>query len=730
MKKLFFASLIACLFLSLTACDSVGGQDPSDNPFVGTWNYYDNGITVYEFEKDGTVTAYRDGEEIGEGTYLWDSEGFGKLIADGKSISLYAGDNSIKVLDTYAVADPLMRSPAALKKNSFAGTYYYNYYGDIGVLELAKDGSYTYSYTDGFISTGVYAIDGDSVIFMSEETASAVKGGIDLNGMFWSTTAPTGLDILAGTWVHSTEPENIMFDGVGEFCMYNSWSYEDGTYDFDGENLELHSLSRELTGYIDEDGDLVFDDLIGFFTRESGQSMEDDEEYYTADGGFDTVEYGIIAYGWGRSQEEYIQNGDHTITYSDYDLGLRVTYPDDMYILNGYLDGALLVDGGEYGVISGCDVTDWYNDFDGDNINFVEKYIWAYVIDDFEAMYDQYDNYDDDVTLIKEKNADYLAAAEINIWNIWFDISAKTYIYEDINGRIIAKTIYVDYGDDDSAKQLYKLVGDIVTCDKPVYLSSAVGEWNLMGGDGTVSVEGDGYFIFTNEEETIEGYWETDGNGVYIELDGAVLRGYVDEAGDVVLKGFDGWFNRSQSGSTIAGIWVNPYDGGFVVFDKFSTFVLVTQDEIIIGGYTHAQGSIYIYIDGESALLDIDEDGDMIIENQDGYFTHVTWVEDGGLDGLAGVWTYYEGTMLMLLDGEGAYELYAEGEFREGSYEVDGSEIFLYSDEDEEIIETGCIDEDGNIQFENLDGGFRRMDLGSPAFDDDAVGFIPAAFTV
>ena len=72
---------------------------------------------------------------------------------------------------------------------------------------------------------------------------------------------------LAGAWDDDYDELSLVFDGEGGVVLSDEWDSVDFIYEWDGENLTIADVDGEacLVGLLDADGDLVFEELEGYF---------------------------------------------------------------------------------------------------------------------------------------------------------------------------------------------------------------------------------------------------------------------------------------------------------------------------------------------------------------------------------------------------------------------------------------------------------------------------------
>ena len=87
---------------------------------------------------------------------------------------------------------------------------------------------------------------------------------------------------LAGAWDDDYDELSLVFDGEGGVVLSDEWDSVDFVYEWDGENLTIADVDGEayLVGLMDAEGDLVFEELEGYFYRV-------DEAYYIPELGWD-----------------------------------------------------------------------------------------------------------------------------------------------------------------------------------------------------------------------------------------------------------------------------------------------------------------------------------------------------------------------------------------------------------------------------------------------------------
>ena len=129
---------------------------------------------------------------------------------------------------------------------------------------------------------GRYQFDGLS-LYLRDRDGNVLTGFMDqsgnltldaLQGSFSPAQAEPELDqSLVGTWTYNYADIVFTFGTEGEFSCASPWDSFEGSYTFDGTDLEIcKDGSTHATGCLEEDHRLYLDDLNGWFYTEGGIS--------------------------------------------------------------------------------------------------------------------------------------------------------------------------------------------------------------------------------------------------------------------------------------------------------------------------------------------------------------------------------------------------------------------------------------------------------------------------
>lgn len=285
MKKVLSFALAIGMVLTLAAC---GGDKTPTNPFLGLWSLEDDGDTIFfEFKADDTLVMSSYGDSY-NGTYTWTADA-GTATVDDVDIAMTMASGTFTIVvegDTYTLT-------TATQADLDADNAYWN--------DEDGDDDDDSGLTSGLALSGQWFDDTDMTLLTFEgedyftmETPTAMHGGfysydgtevaLDLgdDGYLYGEIDSYGDLVfegrsgyfihaynsqLIGEWYNDTAETTITFEGY-DFEIEYLDDYLTGNYFFDGESLTLTSSDGETEyGEMDSDGDLVFDNLDGYFTR-------------------------------------------------------------------------------------------------------------------------------------------------------------------------------------------------------------------------------------------------------------------------------------------------------------------------------------------------------------------------------------------------------------------------------------------------------------------------------
>lgn len=163
---------------------------------------------------------------------------------------------------------------------------------DDGEMVLSFDGESRFWFADSADSMeGRYQFDGIALYLRDREgnvfTGAMTRDGnltLDLlEGCFYPIPEEPELDTsLEGTWTYNFADIVYTFEPDGEVSCASPWDNYEGSYSFDGVNLEIcKDGSTFETGHLEEDNRLYLDGLNGWFYTEGGISyvpLPEDEE--------------------------------------------------------------------------------------------------------------------------------------------------------------------------------------------------------------------------------------------------------------------------------------------------------------------------------------------------------------------------------------------------------------------------------------------------------------------
>ena len=232
MKKLFSILVSVSLLVSLTACG--GDEADGDNPFAGMWCLAGFDL-YYEFQEDDNLTVYLYGEEVASGTYTRTADGTGTVTMDGETTDL-ALDDAGELAMTGSDGEVYQLYPST-REEMLASTPAM----DDGTWEsFEEDGGYV---EEGSFEEGGY-----------EEGADAPAIASDHN------------DKLGGRWLNESAGFYLDFDGDTAVTVSSGDESAPGSYAFDGQTILLERDGSYEYGYPDEDGNLLFETLPGYFS--------------------------------------------------------------------------------------------------------------------------------------------------------------------------------------------------------------------------------------------------------------------------------------------------------------------------------------------------------------------------------------------------------------------------------------------------------------------------------
>lgn len=527
---------------------------------------------------------------------------------------------------------------------------------------------------------------------------------------------------LAGAWDDDYDELSLVFDGEGGVVLSDEWESVDLIYEWDGENLTIADVDGEayLVGLMDAEGDLVFEELEGYFYRV-------DEAYYIPELGWDG--YSLPGTEWELEGSVFDFSWDGSILMDGEYVGAY--YWDGEQTAEMYVDEAvvpLIMD--ESGIhyededgeiqsftyLGGITLMNGAYDNDGEEISIV------FYLDETFTLSDVYDSVDGEYELGGDGSLHL--ETEDYTWYGYYDTSDDTFELDDMDDYFyrVSEPEYVPEPE---------IIGDPGdTLDGEGIAGTS---WDFPDTESSMIFYEDGTGAQTSPWDSIEFEYTWDGETVEIFTDWISIEGSLDADGNLVI-GDDvlvrvdaatyvpGMYSGGME-SELEGEWI--HESGYILlsFDgKDSVSYQVTNDEDNLFG-----AGTYSY-DGTTLTVSLMGDDDEVEEHEgyldeEGNIVIVLWGEEGRFargDRSQLVYPVVE------ITGPAADLV---GEWQNGetgdsvSFYIDGSVVYSIDDvmgfaspfeHDGEVVSfsdyTGRLDEAGNMILDGVDHWFTRVE--------------------
>ena len=527
---------------------------------------------------------------------------------------------------------------------------------------------------------------------------------------------------LAGAWDDDYDELSLVFDGEGGVVLSDEWESVDLIYEWDGENLTIADVDGEayLVGLMDAEGDLVFEELEGYFYRV-------DEAYYIPELGWDG--YSLPGTEWELEGSVFDFSWDGSILMDGEYVGAY--YWDGEQTAEMYVDEAvvpLIMD--ESGIhyededgeiqsftyLGGITLMNGAYDNDGEEISIV------FYLDETFTLSDVYDSVDGEYELGGDGSL-YLETEDYT-WYGYYDTSDDTFELDDMDDYFyrVSEPEYVPEPE---------IIGDPGdTLDGEGIAGTS---WDFPDTESSMIFYEDGTGAQTSPWDSIEFEYTWDGETVEIFTDWISIEGSLDADGNLVIEGdvltrvetatyVPGMYSGGME-SELEGEWI--HESGYILlsFDgKDSVSYQVTNDEDNLFG-----AGTYSY-DGTTLTVSLMGDDDEVEEHEgyldeEGNIVIVLWGEEGRFargDRSQLVYPVVE------ITGPAADLV---GEWQNGetgdsvSFYIDGSVVYSIDDvmgfaspfeHDGEAVSfsdyTGRLDEAGNMILDGVDHWFTRVE--------------------
>lgn len=527
---------------------------------------------------------------------------------------------------------------------------------------------------------------------------------------------------LAGAWDDDYDELSLVFDGEGGVVLSDEWESVDLIYEWDGENLTIADVDGEayLVGLMDAEGDLVFEELEGYFYRV-------DEAYYIPELGWDgyslpgtewELDGSVFDFGWDGS---IIMDGEYVGAYYWDGEQTAEMYVDEA-VVTLFLDESGIHYEDEDGEIQsftylgGITLMNGAYDNDGEEISIV------FYLDETFTLSDVYDSVDGEYELGGDGSL-YLETEDYT-WYGYYDTSDDTFELDDMDDYFyrVSEPEYVPEPE---------IIGDPGdTLDGEGIAGTS---WDFPDTESSMIFYEDGTGAQTSPWDSIEFEYTWDGETVEIFTDWISIEGSLDADGNLVI-GDDvlvrvdaatyvpGMYSGGME-SELEGEWI--HESGYILlsFDgKDSVSYQVTNDEDNLfgaGTYSYDGTTLTVSLMGDDDEVEehegyLDEEGNIVIVlwGEEGRFARgdrsqlvypVVEITGPAAD-LVGEWQNGEtgDSVSFYIDGSVVYAI--DGVMGLASpFEYDG-EAVSFSDY------TGRLDEAGNMILDGVDHWFTRVE--------------------
>lgn len=527
---------------------------------------------------------------------------------------------------------------------------------------------------------------------------------------------------LAGAWDDDYDELSLVFDGEGGVVLSDEWESVDLIYEWDGENLTIADEDGEayLVGLMDAEGDLVFEELEGYFYRV-------DEAYYTPDQGWDgyslpgtewELDGSVFDFGWdgsilmdGEYVGAYYWDGEQTAEMY-VDEAVVTLFLDESGIHYEDEDGEIQ----SFTYLGGITLMNGAYDNDGEEISIV------FYLDETFTLSDVYDSVDGEYELGGDGSL-YLETEDYT-WYGYYDTSDDTFELNDMDDYFyrVSEPEYVPEPE---------IIGDPGdTLDGEGIAGTS---WDFPDTESSMIFYEGGTGAQTSPWDSIEFEYTWDGETVEIFTDWISIEGSLDADGNLVI-GDDvlvrvdaatyvpGMYSGGME-SELEGEWI--HESGYILlsFDgKDSVSYQVTNDEDNLfgaGTYSYDGTTLTVSLMGDDDEVEehegyLDEEGNIVIVlwGEEGRFARgdrsqlvypVVEITGPAAD-LVGEWQNDDtGDVVTFgIDGSVVYSIDDVMGFA-SPFEYDG-EAVSFSDY------TGRLDEAGNMILDGVDHWFTRVE--------------------
>ena len=341
---------------------------------------------------------------------------------------------------------------------------------------------------------------------------------------------------LVGAWDDDYDELSLVFDGEGGVVLSDEWDSVDFIYEWDGENLTIFDEDGEayLVGLMDADGDLVFEELEGYFYRV-------DEAYYVPE---------TEGMEWDGSE----------LAGSSWELDGSVFnfYEGGIFIADGYIMGEYGMDGQDGEILVEGTVLSLMLDEDGLSIQAEdgEYYPFTYLGDiQTQTLGGVYDNDDAEQSLVLTEDGEFTLSDEYDLYEGDYLLDTDGNLFLMVDGDVAVGTYAanVDYFElRDIEGFFYREEAPGYTPDQGWDGYSLLGtEWELdgsvfdFGWDASIIMDGEYVGVYRWEgEQTAEMYVDEavvplimDESGIHFEDEDGEIRSFTYLGGITLMNG-------------------------------------------------------------------------------------------------------------------------------------------------------------------------------------------------
>ncbi len=537
---------------------------------------------------------------------------------------------------------------------------------------------------------------------------------------------------LSGAWDNDYDEFSLVFDEEGGAALLSESDSIDLIYEWDGETLTITDADGEafLAGVMDTEGNLVFEELEGYFYRV-------DEAYYVPEtDGMEWDGYSLPGTEWELDGSVFgfswngniLMDGEYAGAYY-WDGGQTAEMYVEEAIVPLIIDESGIhfedEDGGtqSFTYLGGITLMSGAYDNDGEEISIV------FYPDETFTISNTYDSVDGEYELGGDGSL-YLETAD-NVWYGHYDTSDDTFELDDMEDYFYRMN-EPEYVPEPEATADPEEVSDVE--------GIAGTSWDFPDTESSITFYGDGTGAQTSPWDSIEFEYTWDGEKVEISTDWISINGSLDADGNLVLG--DDVLTRVETATYVPGMYSGGMESelegewiredGYILlsFDgKDSVSYQVTNDEDNLfgaGTYSYDGTTLTVSLMGDDDEAEehegyLDEEGSIVIVlwGEKGRFARgdrsqlVYPVEEitGPAADLVGEWRN-DGTgdaITFNIDGSVGYSI--DGTMGLASpFEHDGEEV-SFSDY------TGRLDEAGNMILDGVDHWFTRVEADTDSND-------------